>query len=177
MIVSVYGQTEKRPVIYTLMKLLQHLGDVCLISDDRHFKRLVEDETNEGHYQNIFVTVTDSQPDEVFDEIEHNPSDFEHIIFDGSVPENADLVIFVTGMVITEAEQEFVEYLDNYKTIALGFGKNCIPYTIQMFKNLELIESKKMLREVDKKLTQQLATMLAEPLKMSASNICKVVRK
>lgn len=177
MIVAVYGETDKRPVIYTLIKLFQRLGDCCLISDNRHYKRLLDTDTNTGHYQNVFITVTDASPDEVFSEIGYESIDFENMIFDNTIPDNADLIIFVQGCSISENESDTLEYLSSYETIGLGFGKNMIPYTVTMFKNVELIEGKKHLLEIDKKLTHKLATILSEHLNMSAKNICKVVAK
>ena len=177
MIVAVYGKTDKRPVIYTLMKLFQKLGDTCLVSNDRHYTRLLEDGETTGHYQNIFVAVSDAMPDEIFEEIGYTVDDFENFIFDDTIPDNADIIIFVEGCVITELEQETLDYLDNYVSIGIGFGKNMVPYTVDMFKNMELIEGKKFLTEVDKKLTKKLASALSKPLNMPATTICKVVNK
>ena len=38
--ISVFGRTDKRACIYTLMKILQPLGDVAVITSKRHFMRL-----------------------------------------------------------------------------------------------------------------------------------------
>lgn len=177
MIVAVYGKTDKRPVIYTLMKLFQKLGDTCLVSDDRHYTRLLNDGENVGHYQNVFVAVSDAMPDEIFEEIGYTDEDFENFIFDNTIPDNADLIIFVEGCEISEIEKETLEYIENYITIGLGFGKNSVPYSVDMFKNVELVEGKKLLVEVDKKLTKKIADALSKTLNMPASAICKVVSK
>ena len=43
MIISVIGETDKRPFMYTLLRICQYMGDVLLVSDDRHYKRLIEE--------------------------------------------------------------------------------------------------------------------------------------
>lgn len=177
MTIAVYGQTDKRPVIYTIMKLLQSMGDTLLVTNDRHYRRLIPDEADVGHYQNILIAVTDAMPDEIGSELGYDFDDFEHFIFDGTIPDNADLVLFVEGCVISEVEQETLDYLDSYASIGLGYGKNSVPYTVEMFKRVELIEGKKYLMEIDKKITKKLATILSKPLNMPAQNICKVVGK
>ena len=42
MILSVIGDTDKRPIMYTLLKVCQYLGDVLLVTNDRHYARLIE---------------------------------------------------------------------------------------------------------------------------------------
>ena len=69
MIISVIGETDKRPFMYTLLRICQYMGDVLLVSDDRHYKRLIEEpeedvEVYAGHFQNTFIVVTDKTPDE-----------------------------------------------------------------------------------------------------------------
>lgn len=57
--ITVFGRTDKRACIYTLMKILQPLGDVAVITNNRHFTRLTEDGGDFGFYQNISIFVTD----------------------------------------------------------------------------------------------------------------------
>lgn len=177
MIVAVYGETDKRAVIYTLMKLFQKLGDTCLVSNDRHYKRLLPDGENMGHYQNVFIAVSDAMPDEIFAEMGYDDADFENMIFDNTIPPNTDVIIFVEGCEISPLETETLEYLDSYETIGFGFGKNMIPYTVDIFKKIETIEGKKFLCEVDKRLTKKVAEILSKPLNMPVQAICKVVSK
>ena len=67
--IGVYGYTDKRPIIYALMKLLQKTGDVALFSNNRHYKRLLENGESTGHMANIMISISDASPDEVFEEI------------------------------------------------------------------------------------------------------------
>ena len=95
--ISVFGRTDKRACIYTLMKILQPLGDVAVITSNRHFMRLTEDGAPFGFYQNISIFVTDATADEMWQTIDHKPGDFDHIIMDNLYNESTDLIIYVHG--------------------------------------------------------------------------------
>ena len=43
--ISIFGRTDKRACIYTLLKTLQPMGDVAVVTNNRHFMRLTEDGT------------------------------------------------------------------------------------------------------------------------------------
>ena len=178
MIISVFGQTDKRPVIYTLMKLFQTLGDTCIISNNRHYCRLTETGSQWGMYQNVAIFVTDATADEVFHEIEHDIGDYDYIIMDNLYTEDADLNIYVEGAGKEPLDEDLLLALeDSSKTINLGFGKSCVPYSATMFKNLEIIEYYKKLVPVDARLTQKLANILAPHLDLKPANIIKVVNR
>ena len=105
--ISVFGRTDKRACIYTLMKILQPLGDVAVITSNRHFMRLTEDGAPFGFYQNISIFVTDATADEMWQTIDHKPGDFDHIIMDNLYNESTDLIIYVQGAGV-EASDEYL---------------------------------------------------------------------
>ena len=150
MIISVIGETDKRPFMYTLLRICQYMGDVLLVSDDRHYKRLIEEpeedvEVYAGHFQNTFIVVTDKTPDEAMQAVGYEPEDYEFVIYDNQIDATSDLIVYVTGDSMSEWEKEQLDYLEegDYITIGLGFGKkNMVPYSTNMFKNVELVESK-----------------------------------
>lgn len=178
MVISVLGLTDKRPVIYTLMKLLQTLGDLCLITTDVRATRLT-DGVEYGHYQNVFIAVTNASQDEVFAEMGYTKQDFEHFIFDcrDQVPDFSDLVIYVGGAGNrTEEEETLLELFDDYKVINLGFGDKCIPYSVDMFKFVEIAEGLKHLGAAPAQIASRLATFLAEPLNLPTKTILNVLK-
>ena len=178
MVISLVGSTDKRPVLYTLMKLFQKLGDCCVITPDQHLTRLTEDHSPYGHFQNIFVAVTTASQDEVFAEIGYTKQDFENFIFDCTteIPTFSDLVIYIGGAgEMTEDESLLLEMFGEYKTINLGFGEKNIPYTVDMWKNVEMTEGYRILPPANPQIAQRLATFLTEPLSMPARDIVKVV--
>lgn len=175
--VSVYGETDKRAVIYTLMNIFQTLGDTWLVSDDRHFKRLIEDRANEGSYQNILISVADTTEDEVYADLGHIPEDFDFIIFDNLQPIDVDLIFYVKGERTTEEEQFVLDTLDNYVTIELGFGKKGIPYSTKMFKNIEHVECSCDLVEIDPKVSKVIIKAISPLLNIPEATLGKVVQR
>lgn len=179
MVITLLGQTDKRPVLYTLMKLCQKLGDTCIVTSDVRLSRLIEDGGKYGHFQNVYIAVTDASQDEVFADIGYTRHDFEYFIFDArdQIPDFSDLVIYVGGAgEKTEDEETLLSMVGEYKTINLGFGEKCIPYTVDMFKAVETIEGLKHLLPINPQITNRIATFLTEPLNIPVKDIVKVVQ-
>lgn len=106
--ITVLGQTDKRPVIYTLMKVLQHMGDVCVITNNRMYMRLMEDGPGaQGMYRNITICITDATADEMWDDVGLAPEDFEYIILDNLYNEDSQLILYVQGGGL-EAEDMYI---------------------------------------------------------------------
>lgn len=174
--IGVYGFTDKRPVIYALMKILQATGDVALFSNNRHYKRLLEQGESQGHMANILIGISDATPDEIFKEVGYTPDDFEHVIFDiqDTLPDNLTHTIYVKSYAPDEEEEAFLELLGEYRTIKLTYDgkseKNAInlqPTSI-LWKSVEDIEFYKVLKPIPSKtLNRGLASMLAPDLNLS----------
>lgn len=177
MIISVFGQTDKRAVIYTLMKMLQKLGDTCVISDNRHLLRLTEDGTRYGYFQNIAIFVTDTSADEVFSEIQHTPDDYDFIIMDNKYTEDADICFYVEGMGPEENDEDLLEILNHPNIIKIGPAKGAIPYTLKMFTTIEHIEYYRKLQLIEPKLTTLLINKMAPVLKLTPKVLAKVVSR
>lgn len=176
MVISVVGMTEKRPFIYTLLKLCQSLGDTCLITNKRHYKRLIENYENEGSYQNIQIYITDATVDDVYEEIGHEKSDFDFWIFENDPDPESDLILYVKGFNTSEDEELILDALDNYKTVNFGFGKkDTIKYATKMFENCEMIEATQQLVEVHPAITKVVVESLAPFVKLSPKLLAKKV--
>ena len=138
MIISVFGECDKRPVVYALLKILQEFGDVLYISNESHALRLSDTRQSLGHYQNIMVAYTEEGFDDFFDDSRYGVSDFDAIVVEGVVCTEADLMIFVEGAVTSAFEESDLSYLDDYKIFRL-FKKNL--YTTQVIKKVEEFEA------------------------------------
>ena len=174
--IVLYGDTDRRPITYTLLKLLKYMGDVALFTHDVHYKRLI-DGAEIGELESIFVSANEYDPEDILDTNDMQKADFEHIIYDGIVPEQFDMFIYVSGCNQSEEEKETLDVIDNPITINLGYGNKCIPYSVRMFQSVEEIEGYKLLKEVDPNITKTIANLLCGPLGMPASNIRKVVAR
>lgn len=186
--IGVLGFTDKRPILYPLMKLLQYTGDVVVITDDRRFKRLLEDYTSPGHLGNIMICVTDATPDEVWEEIDHRENDFDHIIYDlrDTLHEDIDMYIHVKGSDYEDGEKDFLECVDAYTPIKLMYdGKPDrtketmnIPITLKLLSTLEILENKKVLLPLPSpKVNKAIAKLIATHLSLKMSDALKLLRK
>ncbi|MDX8360761.1 hypothetical protein [Cytobacillus sp. IB215316] len=186
MIIGVCGYTDKRPIIYPLLKLLQSTGDVVLISNNRHYKRLLEDKSNLGHMSNILISISDSSPDEIFEEIGYDSDDFDHIIFDiqESLPDYVDLMLYVKSFEPDEEELSFLDLIDKYETVKITFDRqpekgaiNVSP-DIGIWETIEIIEHNLVLEPIpSNQLTNGLSKLMAPELKMPAKSVKKLLNK
>ncbi len=117
MIISVIGDCDKRPVIYCLLKILQEFGDVLYVSSDSRVLRLAENRQQFGHYQNVMVAYTQDGFDDFFDDCGYTPGDFNAVLLDNVECVEADLVLYVAGMVQSEFELAQLEYIEEYVTL------------------------------------------------------------
>lgn len=123
MIITVLGQTDKRAVLYTMLKMGEYLGDCAVVTSLRRFKRLTEDPTEDiGSYRNIDVFVGDYTADDVWERIGHAPFDYDYTFLDNIYTEDTQLVIYVKGAGVDELDQPNLDALepDEYVTIKMG---------------------------------------------------------
>lgn len=186
--IGVLGYTDKRPVLYSLLKILQATGDVVMITDDRHFKRLLKDNAPLGHLLNILICVTDATSDEVWAEIGHEQDDFDHVVYDvrTTLPDDVDLYIHVNGSSLDEGEEDLLECIEEYRKVKIAYdGKSSvdkdtliIPVYSNTIANVELIENKKILIPFkDKKLNKVIASLVAKPLGLTAKEAIALLNR
>jgi hypothetical protein len=160
------------------MKICQTLGETCLITSDRRYTRLTENGANHGFYQNISIFVTDETADSVWYEIEHTEADFDFVLFDDKYDISADCFIYVEGAGEENDIEDLKEILgDKLNIIKLGFGKNSIPYSVNMFKAVEEIEYFKLLKPVDVRVSSEVSKILSPHVNMPVKNLLKVVAR
>ena len=177
--VSIFGRTDKRPCIYTLIKMLQPLGDVAIVTANPMYKRLIEDWSDTGFCQNVAIFVTDATADELWSTIEHSPDDFEYVILDNLYNEETTVTLYVQGAGVEPLDEDLFEVFENIVTINMGTGKGkyVIPYTVDMLKNVEFVEFYRIPKAVSLKMATVLADILAGPAGIPAKELLKVVNK
>lgn len=177
--VSVFGRTDKRPCIYTLIKMLQPLGDVAIVTANPMYKRLTEDGSNEGFYQNVAIFVTDATADELWSTIEHSPEDYEYIILDNLYNEETDVTLYIQGAGVEALDEDLFDVFDNMVVITMGKGKgkHVVPYTVDMLTNMEFVEFYRTPKAISPKMATVLADILSTYTKLSAKDLLKVVNK
>lgn len=184
MVLSIIGDCDKRPFIYTLLKICQFCGDVMLVTSDRHYARLIEDveedvEVIAGHFQNTFIVVSDKTTDETRQSVGYNLDDYEYIIYDNKIEGDSDVVIYIKGCETSQHEESMLEYLEegtDYTTVQFGFGKKGnIPYTGKMFHNCEIVEGKHVLIPIDSRISTTLIKIMAPAMNIPEKTLTKVV--
>lgn len=186
--IGILGFTDKRPILYPLMKLLHYVGDVIIITDDRRFRRLLEDYDLTGHLANIMIHVTDATPDEVWEEIDEDESDFDYIIYDlrDTLHEDIELYIHVKGSDYEDGEEDFLECVDDYIPFKLMYDGKVdndkktisLPITLKLLATLEVLENKKVLLPLpDAKINKNLAKLMAPKLNIKLNDALKLLRK
>lgn len=183
---GIYGYTDKRPVLYALMHLLQNLGDVAVVTPNRHLTRLISDHSDMGHIGNTFICITDLSPDEVWEYLQHNPDDFSHVIYDlqDSVVD-VDLAIYILGSEYEDGEKDFLECLPQEPVvIKLMYdgkpAKEPAAYNVAIGPEylglVEYIERNKILKPINnKQLSKALAKTLSKGLEISEKSLLSVL--
>lgn len=121
--ITLQGQTDKRAVLYTLLKICENLGDCCFITNDRKAMRLMEDGPAEsGTYRNIHIYVLDTTADDMWQDIGYAPNDFEYIFLDNLYNEQTNLTIYVKGAGDEQEDLDIIELLEpeEYVTVKMG---------------------------------------------------------
>lgn len=168
MVINIIGDCDKRPVLYTVMKICQSLGDVLLVTSSSRLIRLSDTGESYGHYQNTMIAVTQDGIDDFWEQFIYGVSDFEFIIIDNLVSADADLVIYVKGMIESEAEKDNLEYIDSYETIDLYKGKLLDATTMI---RCEEFEALKDMVTVNTKVAEKVSTIMAKALNTDAKKI------
>lgn len=171
MIINIIGCCDKRPVLYTVMKMLQSLGDVLLVSSSTRLARLSETGESGGSYQNIMVGITTEGLDDFFEEFPYDIDDFANVIVDNLVTADADLTIYVKGLIQNQTDTDMLEYIDDYQVIE--------PYALKdsqgsMFYNCEKFEAYRNLNPISQKLALAVGNILAPLYKTTGENLMKI---
>lgn len=168
MIINIIGDCDKRPVLYTVMKICQSLGDVLLVSSSSRLIRLSDTRESYGHYQNTMVAITQDGIDDFFEDFMYDLTDFEFTIIDNIVSAEADLVIYVKGMVESDNEKDNLEYIENYETIDLYKG-HIVDANVML--RCEEFEALRDLCPIGNKVAEKVAPIMAKYLNSDTKKI------
>lgn len=171
MIINIVGDCDKRPVLYTVMKICQAMGDTLLVTTDNRMLRLSDIRENQGHYQNVMIAIATDGIDDFFEEFMYSQQDFANMIIDGMVSADADVTIYVKGLMPSEDELTMLEYLEDYKTIKLYEGKAAAS---SAFLQCEKFEAFRNFAPINANIAAEVADALAGVAKASAVNLSKI---
>lgn len=170
MIVNVIGDCDKRPVIYTLMKVFQTLGDVLFVTNNSFFRRLSNTGDSGGHFQNVMIAFTNGGVGDFFDEFRYDYEDFSYVILDNVVEAEANLTIHVYSMLDSETTKDTLEYMEDVVELGLWNNKSIG----QAYVACEKFEAFGVMLPMPIGIVQPIAQLIAAPLKASVDNITKI---
>ena len=160
MIINIIGDCDKRPVLYTVMKICQTLGDVLVVTNSTRLVRLSDTRDSYGHYQNSMIAITQEDGiDEFFANFDYDLDDFENVIVDNIPLAEAELTIYVEGLTQSETEADLLAYIEGYKTIKLYKGNLIDGKTLR---NCEEFEAFRTMCPIGSKIANKVAIILAE---------------
>lgn len=172
--INLIGECDKRPVLYTLMKICQGLGDALLVTSSSRVIRLSDTRDIYGHYQNTMIATTQEGLDDFLENFVYDLVDFNFVIVDNIIDAEADLTIYVQGYTQSERELESLEYLDSYATIKLYSDKlidSNTPYKLEEF------EAMRDMCVVAPKVIPILSGILAQAMNIPVKNIISIAQK
>lgn len=171
MIINIIGDCDKRPVLYTVMKICQGVGDVLLVTSSSRLIRLSDTRENYGHCQNTMIAVTHDSIDEFWEECQYDISDFTFTIVDNIIVPDADVVIYVKGLIESEQEKDNLEYVEGYKVIDLYKGKLTDNTTLMRCEEFEAMAD---FCVISPKIAELCADALSEALRMSKKSLVTI---
>ena len=119
--ISVFGRTEKRPAIYTLISILMHMGDVAVITNNRQYMRLMEDgPAASGTWNNVSIFITDATADEMWAEVGMSPDDFNYVILDNLYNESTNFMFYVQGAGIEASDTYLFDIFPELPILQMG---------------------------------------------------------
>lgn len=188
--ISVFGQTDKRAVIYTLLKACYRQGEVLYVTNDRKAQRLMDEGEHgeQGTYGSVTVAITDATADELWNEIQAAPIDYDFIILDNLYDDNTNLCIYVKGagdeaddaylFDTFEADELVVIKMGNPDKAVKGGPKVYnIPYSKEMIQAIENCEFYHRPQPICPQATSAICDLLAPKLNMTAKNLAQVVNR
>lgn len=174
MIINIIGECDKRPVLYTVMKICQTLGDVLLVTSSSRLIRLSDTGATYGHCQNTMIAVTHEGIDDFWEEFTYDPLDFNFIIVDNIVTAGADITLYVKGLAASESELDVLEYIENYDTIEL-YKHGLIDAKTLL--RCEEFESLRTFCPISTKISSAVASILAKRMNVDVKKLTTIANE
>ena len=167
MIIGIVGEADTRPLLYTLMKLCQGLGDVLVVSNSSRIQILSDTKETGGNYQNCMIAYTEDGLDIFLRDFGYTLKDFTFTLLDNIIAGETDIVFHVNGLAVNEDELDLINYLEN----VVEFDQYTPKYTRNVFYNLEKFESFGMMNQINPAISEFVAKTLSPHLKLNENNL------
>lgn len=175
--ISVFGQTDTRVCIYTLLRILQPMGDVLLFTTNPHYSRLLESGENHGYYQNIAISILSDLNADPWEGDSRSPNDYDYVVMDGFTSGDPALCIYMQGAGVEARDAYLFDAFDDMLVIKLGKGRGNVRYTADTWELIELVEYYRKLVVPAPTILPILAKALSPMLHIPVKTIVKVASR
>ena len=181
--ICLLGFTDKRPIIYSLLKVLGQVGRTLLISPNMQFSQLSEDYVQDFEVMGVRVICEPISFGEILAEIDLE--EFNYIIFDCIVelPEKVDIVLiqdnldYYRDLLEATDEEAYLLFINKALTSEKGNVYTIVPAAM-LEKTCAQIESNKLPYPFPSSAhNKMMAALLGKILQMPPLNILKYLKK
>lgn len=183
--IVLYGQVDKRPLVLSLIKLLQDFGSVAFITPEYHYRRLIDGSDN-GYFQNTLVCSSTDSPLEIFTNLNISPNAFDFVIWDSYeyLPDDIDMAFACSGYLDEFIFDQFLTTYPQAVEVKFNYDNKIdkevsnIKVTPQMLQYVEMAESLKILPPIkDRSIIKLFETCLASHLDINPKSVAKLLAK
>lgn len=181
--ISIVGECDKRPFVYTLLDVCQYLGDVLFVTPDKSYEHFMEDKEEVGdivlgNFQNITIAISDHTPDDFLRSSGYDNESFDYIIYDNQVDASGSAIIYICTGDMTARERELLMFFNeaDYITINYGHGKNAIPVRDKTDAICGVIEDRKALTLVSDPITNRIFKIIGDLVAIPVKTLRKAVK-
>lgn len=130
MTIAVKSETDSRVVVYPLMWALKSFGTILVVTSNRQFRRLVDDEEFSTFRDIMIIVDEEGGTDDVFSSYGVAENDYDFVILDNVGSVEFDNCLVVLGNKQSEAFQSDIEYIqnseDSNKYVFIDFGNGAV---------------------------------------------------
>lgn len=181
--ISIVGECDKRPFIYTLLDVCQYLGDVLFVTPDKSYEHFMEDKEKVGDivlgdFQNIVIAISDHTPDDFLRNSGYDNESFDFIIYDNQVDASGSAIIYINTGDMTAKERELLMFFNeaDYITVNYGQGKNAVPKKEKMEDICNIIEERRSLTLVSEAVTNRIFKIIGDLVAVPVKTLRKAVK-
>lgn len=101
MIITVLGNTDRTPIVYTLLRLISTYGETSLVTNDSKLLKLSDSKASGGYYLDTQINCVEEIDDY---DIYVESMFYTNFLYDGLVPFFSDILIYCSSTMMSKKE-------------------------------------------------------------------------
>ena len=173
MILTVLGDLDRRPVTYTLMRLISTLGETSVVTNNRKLITLSDNKKSGGYYLDTQINYAEDVDDY---DIYVESMFYKNFLYDGIVPFYSDIIFYCSSQTATKKELRKVNSYNvkNIIPIEMYSDKN-VMFGADLGDRLKIFEKEKQYSVISKALCAFLADYMSKPMAISKEFIYTIL--